>query len=129
VLWDICRQAMSQPVVTLMGTGTESRDFIHADDVARGIGAVIDGGDFNAGVYNLATGVETTIRDLARMLLAAIGRTATVEFSGLARQGDPTSWRADIGRLSALGYVPKVSIAEGAAAYARWVLSSHGSTT
>jgi len=125
VLWEICRQALTQSVVRLMGTGAESRDFIHADDVARGIAAVIERGVFDARAYNLATGEETRIDDLAALLIGAMAKPVPVEYSGEARPGDPIRWRADIGQLAALGYAPTISIKEGATAYARWV-GSHG---
>ncbi|HXZ25716.1 MAG TPA: SDR family oxidoreductase [Nitrospiria bacterium] len=125
VFWDICRQALVSPVVRLMGTGAESRDFIHAKDVALGISVVVDRGIFDARSYNLATGEETRIDQLAALLIGAIGKSNPVEFSGEVRPGDPIRWRADIGQLTALGYVPGVPIKEGVEAYARWV-GSHG---
>jgi UDP-glucose 4-epimerase len=125
VLWDICRQALALPVVRLMGTGAESRDFIHVEDVALGITVVVERGVFDARPYNLATGEETRIDELAALLIGAIGKSIPVEFSGEARPGDPHRWRADISRLTALGFAPGVPIKEGAQAYARWV-GSHG---
>jgi UDP-glucose 4-epimerase len=126
VLWDICWQALTQPVVKLMGTGAESRDFVHAEDIAQGIMAVIARGNFDARDYNLATGVETRIDALAQLLIGALGKHIAVEFTGAVRPGDPTRWRANIDRLGALGYVPKMTIQEGAAAYAQWAVSHAG---
>jgi len=125
VLWEICRQALTQPVVKLMGTGAESRDFVHADDVARGIAAVVERGTFDARAYNLAAGDETRIDELAHLLVAALQKQVKIEFNGRARAGDPARWRAEIGRIAALGYAPRVSIKEGASAYAHWVMR-HG---
>lgn len=123
VLWDICWQALTQPVVKLMGSGAESRDFVHAEDIAQGIMAVIARANFDAQAYNLATGVETRIDALAQLLIGALGKRIAVEFTGVARTGDPARWRANIDRLCALGYVPKMTIQEGAAAYAQWAAS------
>lgn len=123
VLWEICQQALSRPVVTLMGTGAESRDFVHVEDIAQGIAAVIARGTFDARAYNLATGEETRIDALAQLLIVALGKRVGVEFTGAARAGDPARWRAEIGQLAALGYAPKVPVKEGAPAYAQWALS------
>jgi UDP-glucose 4-epimerase len=122
VLWDICRKALEHPVVELLGTGDETRDFIHALDVARGIHTIIAGGRFEGEVYNLATGQETTIRDLAERLVAALGRPRKIRFTGVRREGDPERWRADISRLRSLGFTPQVTLEAGLADYARWVV-------
>jgi len=122
VLWDICQKALSEPVVQLLGTGRETRDFVHASDVARGIRTVLEHASFQSEAYNLATGVETTIQDLASKLLNALDVTSSISFDGTVRQGDPMRWQADISRLSKLGFCPRISLAEGTRDYTRWVL-------
>ncbi len=126
VLWDVSRMIQSGSVLRLLGTGAETRDFVHAADVARGVRVVLERGSFRAEVYNLATGLETHIVDLARMLAEAFGRNPRIEFSGARRTGDPTRWRASIGCLAGLGYVPEVPLQEGVAEYAKWFLKTSG---
>jgi len=121
VLWDVTRQIIAERAVKLFGTGEETRDFVHARDVARGVRMVIDNSAFEGEAYNLATGQETSIRDLVGMVTAALGRTPEVQWSGTARVGDPNNWRADIGRIAALGFTPRVSIADGVREYVKWV--------
>lgn len=127
VLWDICMKALESNRLELLGTGDESRDFVHAQDVAQGIALIADRAPFQADVYNLATGKETKIRDLTEILIAALRRDVEVEFTGTLRAGDPLRWCADIARLSKLGYRPQTPIAIGAADYARWVLENKAS--
>jgi len=122
VLWDICQQALREPIVKLLGTGEEARDFVHARDVARAIALIASNGSFEGEVYNLGTGQETSIQELARILLAALGQCKEVYFSGRRRTGDPVRWCANIARLSELGYRPSISISEGTKEYARWVM-------
>lgn len=124
VLWDICQKALNSDKVELLGTGDETRDFVHAQDIAQGIALIADRAPFQAEVYNLATGKETKIRDLTEILIAALGRDVEVEFTGTLRAGDPLRWCADITRLSKLGYRPQTPVAIGAADYARWVLEN-----
>lgn len=124
VLWDICQKALNSDRVELLGTGDETRDFVHAQDVAQGITLIANRAAFQAEVYNLATGKETKIRDLTEILIAALGRDVEVEFTGILRAGDPLRWCADITRLSKLGYRPQTPVAIGAADYARWVLEN-----
>jgi UDP-glucose 4-epimerase len=121
VLWDVSQQALHASEVVMQGMGDETRDFVHAADVARGICAVIDGGTFRGEAYNLAGGSETSIRHVAELLCLMLGRRMPVRFSGTSRPGDPIHWRADIRRIQALGYSPQVAIDDGVAVYATWV--------
>ena len=120
IMWDICRRALGEGAVLLQGTGEESRDFVHARDVAQAVAVAARSARWEGEAYNVATGVETTIASLAQLLLEALGSDAPLEFSGRTRPGDPMHWRADIGRLGALGFAPSVEIEDGARAYADW---------
>ena len=126
VLWDICRRALAAGRVDLAGTGAETRDFVHARDVAAAVAAVAAKGAFEGEPYNVGTGLATPIRELAELLVAAIDRAVPISFSGRARPGDPERWQADPGRMRALGWEPAVSLRDGAAAYARWACTQLG---
>ena len=71
-------------------------------------------------VYNLASGREISVRELALMAASAIGRQITPRFDGVAPQGDPLNWRADISRIAGLGFEPKIALEKGVGAYADW---------
>jgi UDP-glucose 4-epimerase len=120
VLWDVARRALAGGPVELSGNGTETRDFIHAHDVARAVAAIASGSAFEGEVVNVGTGVETSIAHLAELITAELG-VADARFTGVGRPGDPTRWCADITRLRRLGFEPMIPIEGGAAAYARWV--------
>lgn len=120
VLWDVARRALEDGPVVLSGTGSETRDFVHVRDVARAIATIAERASFGGEAFNVATGVETSIAELAELVTRELGGTA-VRFSGAQRPGDPQRWRADIGRVRGLGFEPSVRIEDGAAAYARWV--------
>jgi UDP-glucose 4-epimerase len=120
VLWDICRQAR-KGAVELAGDGGESRDFVHASDVADAVAAAVRVAEFAGEAYNVASGTETTIAELARLLVGELRVESEIRFTGRARAGDPRRWRADVTRAGArLGYRPAVSIEEGASRYATW---------
>lgn len=120
VVHDICRQVTdpSRADVQLDGTGEETRDFIHATDVARGIGCVIDAGA--RGTFNLSSGNQTSIATLAKLICASWNVEKPVRFSGRSRAGDPKILAADISRLSNLGFTPSVSLADGIRLYCNW---------
>lgn len=122
ILWDICKKARSGRV-DLFGTGQETRDFVHARDVAAAVVVVAKGASFEAEVYNVASGTETTIAETADVLLDALHLNLPVTFSGDTRVGDPVNWRADITRLRRLGYFPSVLIKDGIREFGEWALN------
>jgi UDP-glucose 4-epimerase len=121
VVWDICRKVMTESEIVLQGTGTESRDFIHATDVAHGIQAVCNGGRFEGEAYNLAAGCEVTIAELAERALFHLGVERRVVFDGVLPAGTPRNWRADVSKARALGFTPSMTLDFGLASVAQWM--------
>ncbi|MEO8207169.1 MAG: NAD-dependent epimerase/dehydratase family protein [Chthoniobacterales bacterium] len=123
VLWDLCSRLIVEPaVLSLKGTGMESRDFLHAQDVSRGILAIATHGSFEADIYNLASGKETPIREIAELLIAEFGEKSALEFDGIQPDGNPKNWRADITKLSALNFSPAVNLEQGVKDYVKWFM-------
>ncbi|MEO6846651.1 MAG: NAD-dependent epimerase/dehydratase family protein [Chthoniobacterales bacterium] len=121
VLWDLSSRLSAQPEkLSLKGSGTETRDFVHAKDVADAIFLIAEKGRFNADIYNVASGNETAIRTLSELLINAFGEKTQLAFDGISSQGDPQNWRADISKLSALGFSPKVNFENGVNDYVSW---------
>jgi UDP-glucose 4-epimerase len=120
IVWDICRQALSQEPIELRGNGDESRDFIHGHDVGRALARLVEHAQAQGEVYNVATGVETTIRELAGLVLSRLDPPPRVEFSGSAHPGNPANWRADVSRLARVGFVPEIDLERGVASYLDW---------
>jgi UDP-glucose 4-epimerase len=77
------RLVHGEPVV-INGDGTQTRDYVHVQDVVRANLAAVDG---PAGIYNIGTGVETDVNALYRMLAEATGVTAAAEH-GPAKPGE-----------------------------------------
>lgn len=83
--------------------GIASRDFIYVDDIVRGLLACALNGE-SGGVYNLASGVETTVRELAELINELTGNPTPIalapardwDHSG-KRYGDPTKAREELG--------------------------------
>ena len=104
----------------ILGDGRQTMDFIHVSDVARAniLAAESDVADE---VINIASGVETSLDDLARSLLTVMDADLEPEY-GLARTvnavarrlGDTTKAR----RL--LGFAPEVGLEEGLARLVAW---------
>ncbi len=120
VVWDICQKVLTAGKLALHGTGAESRDFIHASDIARGLHLLATKAPCTGEIYNLATGREVTIAELAAQLLAALGCEVLPAFDGAATPGNPRNWRADITRIAALGFQPAISLESGLGEVANW---------
>jgi UDP-glucose 4-epimerase len=126
VVWDICEKALRGGGLRLRGTGQESRDFIHARDVASAVATIVEAGPMCGERYNLASGEETTIAELAEALLPMLGLNTKAEFGAEENAGDPRNWRADISRLQALGYRRRVPLADGLRGVATWARAELG---
>lgn len=109
---------------SILGTGTESRDFIHARDVARAVAALADAGAKGAGTFNVGSGRETRISDLAEAMGRALGMAVRPVYSGETRRGDPLRWVADIGKIARLGFAPATDLDAGLAATVAWLRES-----
>jgi len=120
LLWDVCEKAASNPVVRLFGTGDETRDYVHVDDIARAVRVVTESSSVGFTVYNVASGVETSVREVATALVEVVAPGKAVEFSGEVRAGDPLRWRADISRIRSLGFEPARRLSDGVEDYAAW---------
>jgi UDP-glucose 4-epimerase len=127
LLWDVCRKAAESPSVRLSGTGTETRDFVHVTDIARAVRVLAEKAPGCGEAYNVASGVETSVAQIASGLLATVRPDATLEFSGEQRLGDPLRWRADVSAIRALGFEPRMPIERGLAEYATWFLAESAS--
>jgi UDP-glucose 4-epimerase len=108
LVWELFQQFVgAEDVVWLQGTGNETRDYLHADDMAAAIVALMerrvsDMAANNYQVVNVASGVETGVLDLAKQIGALIASEKEIRCRGVHRSGDPERWRADITRLRAL---------------------------
>jgi nucleoside-diphosphate-sugar epimerase len=83
--------------------GVASRDFVYVEDVARGLVACAERGT-PGDVYNLASGVETTIRELAELIVELSGSSAQLEIAprrpwdhSILRFGSPEKARQELG--------------------------------
>jgi len=112
VVWDLLGKIASGQGVAVEGTGAESRDFIFGADVARAVFHVATM-EAPEAVYNLATGVETTIAELVKVLLSELRLDREVRFTRASPAGVPRNWRADISRLRGTGWSPAFGFEEG----------------
>lgn len=107
LIWDLFKQ-LSDPgeIAWLEGTGSESRDFLHVDDVAAVIFQLAEkfahspSGYFD--VINVASGEETTVADIAGRIRDLVAPGKEVRCRGASRPGDPINWRGEISKLHSM---------------------------
>jgi UDP-glucose 4-epimerase len=86
--------------IQIFGDGEQQRDFVHVADVVAAVILALDDASMT-GVWNVGTGVPTTINELARLMLAVFGGTGTVEY--VAARGEVRRSCLDISKLLATG--------------------------
>jgi len=104
----------------IFGDGTQSMDFVFVEDVARAF-VLAAGSDAAGEVFNVASGTETTLKDLAETLLSVMGSQLTIEY-GPVRALTAVPRRLADTRLARerLGFVAQVSLREGIERLVSW---------
>jgi UDP-glucose 4-epimerase len=114
------RAALEGSPLPIYGDGTQTRDFVHVNDVVRANLLAVTSPTAGGRVFNVAAGVETTIGDLAQLVisLAGGGRVRL----GPVRVADFRRGYIDIARISAqLGWRPLVGLSDGLRDYLAWL--------
>lgn len=120
VMWDVCHKAVIDKSVTLQGTGAESRDFIHALDIAKALLLIGTSAPMQGEAYNVATGREVSISELSNLLLNTLEYEGATQFNGVVPEGNPSNWQADVSKLSSIGFSPCVPLEKGTQIFANW---------
>lgn len=95
------------------GDGLQTRDFIHARDVARMVRMVAERSDLSGEVLNCGSGSVTSILDLAKLVVSLSGKRLEPGF-GPPRQGDIRHSCADMNRArERIGFSTEVSLSDG----------------
>lgn len=106
--------------VTIWGSGTPRREFLHVDDLARACLHLLEHYD-EAGPINIGTGEDVTIRELAETVRDVVHPNCELEFDRSKPDGTPRKL-LDVGRLHAIGFQHQVSLAEGIQSTYDWFL-------
>ncbi|BAD85193.1 UDP-glucose 4-epimerase [Thermococcus kodakarensis KOD1] len=114
----INRALKGEPLV-IFGDGKQTRDFIYVKDVVKANLLVAESRKANGRVFNVATGRETTILELAMKIIEITGTTSSVVFDK-PRPGDIRHSRADISEIRKLGFEPEWSLEEGLKKTVEW---------
>ncbi len=119
-------RALKDMPLSLDNGGVASRDFIFVDDVARGLLACATEG-VPGGVYNIASGVETTVKRLAELIIELSGSASRLELAP-RRPWDHSVLRFGSTEKAAreLGFSATVPVEKGLAATVEWTRANLG---
>jgi GDP-L-fucose synthase len=112
------------PSVTLWGTGTPRREFLHVDDLARACLLLLEDYDDPTPI-NVGTGVDVTIADLARTVAEVVGWQGEIVWDNSKPDGTPRKL-LDVSRIEGLGFKAETDLARGIESTYRWFLDNEG---
>jgi GDP-L-fucose synthase len=97
--------------VTLWGSGTPRREFLHVDDLATAVEVVLEKYDDSIHL-NVGTGVDLTIKELAGVVASISGYSGKILWDSSKPDGTPRKI-LEISRISALGWSPTITLEQG----------------
>jgi len=108
--------------VTLWGSGAALREFMHVDDFAKAVIICLNEYDDSQQI-NIGSGVELTIKDLAKKISAVVGFTGDTLWDLSKPDGTPRKV-LDSMKISKLGWKPLISLDQGIASTVEWYLQN-----
>lgn len=104
--------------VTLWGSGSPLREFLHVDDLAQAV--VVASEKYDSSLHlNVGSGEDLSIKELATKVAAAAGFTGKIEWDSSQPDGTPRKV-LDVTRMKELGWKPTITLAEGIASTIAW---------
>ena len=105
-------KVQNRPSVTLWGTGSAKREFLHVDDMAEATLLAMERYD-DPKHLNVGSGSEIAIRDLAALVRDVVGYTGDIQWDSSRPDGTPRKIM-DSSRMRQLGWAPRIELREGA---------------
>ena len=107
-------------VVTLWGTGSVRREFLHVDDLASACLFLME--RYNElDVVNVGVGKDVTIRELAEIICKIVGFSGKINWDTTKPDGTPQKL-LDVSRLTGMGWIPKIELVDGIKSFYAWFL-------
>ena len=104
-------QATEAPAVTLWGSGSACREFIHVTDVARALVFLLERCD-SPDIVNLGWGVDISIKALAELIATKVGFAGEIRWDTTQPDGMPRKC-LDVTRMKCLGFEPRITLERG----------------
>jgi nucleoside-diphosphate-sugar epimerase len=115
------RQIVEREPLTVLGDGSQQRDFTYVDDIARGTIAGLAVKGFE--VVNLGGSRTATINEVISQLERLVGRQAQVGYAAAHAADMTVTWADNRRAAELLGWQPRVALAEGLEQTVAWYLA------
>jgi len=101
----------NEPTITIWGTGTPRREFMHVDDLADACFFLLQ--NYNeAGILNIGWAADVSIKEIAELIAAEVGYKGSLVFDTTKPDGTPRKL-LDTSKINNLGWKPSISLREG----------------
>ena len=110
--------------VTLWGSGTPLREFLHVDDLAKAVVYSVKN-ILPEHLYNVGTGSDVTIKNLAEIIQEIVGHNGKIVWDSSKPDGTPRKLM-DSGKLNSLGWEASIKLSEGIESTYEWFLKNQG---
>lgn len=118
VMYDLLRKLeQDSSQLEVLGTGNQVRDYCYVTDMVDALMLVAEKGH---GVYNVGGGVPTSVREVAEFIVSRVAPDTRIVYTGTSWKGDIQVLIANIEKIKALGFNPKVSLHEGIQELITW---------
>ena len=108
--------------VVLWGTGLAKREFLHVDDLAQAVLFALQK-NLDEHLYNVGTGVDLTIKELASLIKSIVGHEGKIEWDNTKPDGTPRKLM-DNSKLTKLNWSFETSLKDGIAKVYEWYLEN-----
>jgi GDP-L-fucose synthase len=108
--------------VVLWGSGTPMREFLHVNDLARAVLFSIEN-KLDESLYNVGTGVDITIKDLAELIKDVVGFSGEIIWDCSKPDGTPRKLM-DVSKFKNLGWSSQIKLKEGVNETYNWFLNN-----
>jgi GDP-L-fucose synthase len=108
--------------VTLWGTGSPMREFLHVDDMADAVLFALEN-EFRDNLYNVGTGNDLTIKSLAEMIQQIVGHEGEVVWDTSKPDGTPRKLM-DVSKMADAGWTASIFLEAGIRSTYEWFLEN-----
>jgi GDP-L-fucose synthase len=111
-------KTLGNSLVTLWGTGSPRREFLHSDDLGRACVFLLEHYDDDVAI-NVGVGEDIAIKELAELIKRVVGFEGAINWDSSKPDGAPRKL-LDVSRLESLGWSPKISLQYGVQTTYNW---------
>ena len=114
-------KAREDASVSLWGSGSPRREFLHSDDLGRACLFLLKHYDNDIAI-NVGVGQDISIKELAELIKAIVGFEGVIEWDSSRPDGTPRKL-LDVSRINSLGWQPTIGLEEGIRATYQWFVN------